>query len=238
VLASNADASPDLLAGSHPYALTATFEVKATTNTEGRLVSDGGDLKDFVAELPPGLIVDSLAIPRCGAEEFATVNSGTNEDGCPNASAIGVVAVENVAPSTLTERKVSVYPLYDLTPPHGSPALLGFRVANVAVYLTPSVRTGGDYGLTVSMTGMPQGVHVLGSTVTFWGVPADSAHDKERGDCVQSLGTCTAGVAPRPFLTLPTQCLAPHRRCCCVPTHDSNPASSALWRQTRSPAAA
>lgn len=209
VLASNADASPDLLAGSHPYTLTATFKVHATTNPEGHLVPEGGDLKDLMAELPPGLAFDPLAVPLCGAEEFATVNSGTGEDGCPNASAIGALAVENVTASTLAERKISVYPIYDLTPPQGSPALFGFRAANVAVYLTPSIRTGSDYGLTVAMTGIPQDVHVLGSTVTFWGVPADSAHDKERGDCVESHGMCPAGVSLKPLLTLPTQCLTP-----------------------------
>jgi hypothetical protein len=213
VLASNADASPDLLAGSHPYALTTSFKVNATTNAEGRLVSEGGDLKGLVVELPPGLGVDPLAVPRCGAEEFSTVNSGTGEDGCPNASAIGVLAVENVTPSTLAERKVSVFPIYDLTPSQDSPALFGFRVGGVAEYLTPSIRTGSDYGLTVAMTGIPQDVHVLGSTVTFWGVPAESVHDKERGDCVESHGTCPAGVppkpSPKPLLTLPTQCLTP-----------------------------
>jgi hypothetical protein len=209
VLTSEADASPDPRAGSHPYALMAAFKVNTTTNAEGHLVSEGGDLKDLVAELPSGVAIDPLAVQRCGAEEFATVNPGTGEDGCPDASAVGVLTVENVTPSTLAERKVSVAPIYDLAPPQGSQALFGIRVANVAVYLTPSVRTSGDYGLTVAMNGMPQGVHVLGSTVTFWGVPANSAHDKERGDCVQSHGTCPANVSPKPFLTLPTQCLTP-----------------------------
>src|SRR5665811_1355653 len=163
VLTSEADASPDPRAGSHPYALVAAFKVNTTTNAEGHLVSEGGDLKDLVAELPPGVTIDPLAVQRCGAEEFATVNPGTGEDGCPDASAVGVLTVENVTPSTLAERKVSVAPIYDLAPPQGSPALFGIRVANVAVYLTPSVRTNGDYGLTVAMNGMPQGVHVLGS---------------------------------------------------------------------------
>lgn len=208
-LASEADASADLRAGSHPYALTAAFKVNTTTNTEGRLVSEGGDIEDLVAELPPGVAIDPLAAPRCGAEEFATVNLGTGEDGCPDASAVGILQVENVTPSTLSERKVSAIPIYDLTPPRGSPALFGVEVAGNAVYLPPSVRTGGDYGLTVAMNGMPQGVHVLGGTVTFWGVPADSSHDKERGDCVQSHGTCPADVALKPFLTLPTQCITP-----------------------------
>ncbi len=206
VLAGNADTSPDLLSGSHPYALTTSFKLNTTTNTEGRLVSVGGDLADVVAELPAGLAFDSLAVSQCRAGEFATFNSGTGEDGCPNASAVGVVQVENVTPSTLAERKVSSFPIYDLTPPEGKPALFGFRVSGVAVYLTPSIRTGSDYGLTVAMTGIPQGAHVLGSTVTFWGVPSEAAHDGERGDCIESHGSCPAGIPSKPLVTLPTQC--------------------------------
>jgi hypothetical protein len=206
VLASNADASADMLAGSRPFALTTSFKLNTTTNSEGRLLSEGGDLADVMVELPAGLTVDPLALPLCGAHEFATFNSGTGEDGCPNASAVGVVEIENVTPSTLAERKVTAFPIYDLAPPAGSPALFGFKVAGFPVYLTPSSRTGSDYGLTVAMTGIPQGAHVLGSSVTFWGVPAEVAHDHERGDCVESHGTCPAGVASKPLLTLPTQC--------------------------------
>jgi hypothetical protein len=206
VLASNADTSPDLLAGSHPYALTAGFKLNTTTDSEGRLLSEGGDLADVVAELPAGLTIDPLAVPLCDTEEFATFDAGTGEDGCPNASAVGVVEVENVTPTTLAERKVSAFPLYDLTPPAGTPALFGFRVAGAAVYLTPSIRTGSDYGLTVAMTGIPQGAHVLGSTVTLWGVPGDAAHDGERGDCVESHVACPADVPSKPLITLPTQC--------------------------------
>jgi hypothetical protein len=206
VVASNADASPDLLAGSHPYALTTSFKLNTTTNSEGRLSSEGGDLADVVAELPAGLTVDPLAVSLCGTEEFATFNVGTGEDGCPNASAVGVVEVENVTPTTLAERKVTAFPIYDLAPPAGTPALFGFRVAGLPVYLTPSIRSASDYGLTVAMTGIPQGAHVLGSTVTFWGVPAQATHDNERGDCVESHGTCPAGVEAKPLLTLPTQC--------------------------------
>jgi hypothetical protein len=206
-LASNADASADLLAGSHPFAFTTSFKVNAISNSEGRLVSEGGDLADVVTELPPGLVFDPLAASLCSAQEFAIVNSGTGEDGCSNASAVGVIQIENVTSSTPAERKVSSSPIYDLVPPADSPALFGFRVAGAAVYLTPSIRTGSDYGLTVAMTGIPQDAHVLGSSVTFWGVPGEAIHDHERGDCIQSHGVCPAGVSAKPLITLPTQCL-------------------------------
>src|SRR6202035_4241277 len=200
-VASNADASIDLLAGSHPFAFTTNFKLNTTTNSEGRLVSEGGDLEDVVAELPPGVVFDPLAASLCSAQEFATINSGAGEDGCSNASAVGVIQIENVTSSTLAERKVLTSPIYDLAPA-GSLALFGFKLAGASVYLTPSIRTGSDYGLTVAMTGIPQDAHVLGSTVTFWGVPGEAAHDSERGDCIQSHGACTANVSAKPLITL------------------------------------
>ncbi len=205
VLASHPDASSDVLAGSHPFALTTTFKLNTTANSGGDLVSVGGEPKDVVAELPAGLVIDPLASTRCGAAEFASVNAG-GEDGCPNASAVGVVAVEAAVGAT---RVASDFPLYDLVAPSGSPAQFGFNAAGVPVYLTATIRTGGDYGLTVTMAGIPQGAHVLGSAVTLWGVPAESVHDKERGDCVESHGTCPAGVSAKPLLTLPGQCTTP-----------------------------
>ncbi len=205
VLASNPDASSDVRAGSHPFALTTTFKLNTTTNSEGDLVSVSGEPKDVVAELPPGLAIDPLASTRCGAAEFASVNAG-GEDGCPNASAVGVVAVEAAVSAT---RVASDFPLYDLVAPSGSPAQFGFNAAGIPVYLTATIRTGSDYGLTVTMAGIPQGAHVLGSAVTLWGVPAESVHDKERGDCVESHGKCPTGVSPKPLLTLPRQCTTP-----------------------------
>jgi hypothetical protein len=207
VLASNADSSPDTLAGSHPYALTVSFGLNTTTNPEGRLLSQGGDLRDLLIELPAGLVLDPLALPRCGLSEFSDVNPSTDEDACPNASAVGVLALESVAPSTLSERKTSLYPIYDLTPAPGSPALFGIEVAGVSVYLTPSIRSGSDYGTTLAITGIPQSFHALGSSVTLWGVPAEATHDEQRGDCIQSHATCHAGVSAQSLLTLPEQCM-------------------------------
>ena len=206
VLASNEDASPDLTAGSHPFALTASFKLKTTTDSQGRLVSEGGEPADAIVELPAGMAVDPLAVHACGAEEFATFNTSTGEDGCRNASAVGVIEIESVTPSTLAERKTSRTPIYDLTPPADAPALLGFKLAGAAVYLTPSIRSGSDYGLTVAMTGIPQGARVLGSSVTLWGVPSEKVHDGERGTCVESHSTCPAGSSTKSFVTLPTQC--------------------------------
>jgi hypothetical protein len=208
IVATNSHAQPDTLAGSHPYLLTTSYRLRTTTNAQGELVSEGGDLKDLVTELPPGVIVNPLAVTRCGSQEFTTVNPVTHEDGCPNASAVGVLAVEYTTPATPTTPQTSNFPIYDLTPSPTSPALFGVQLEGTAVYLSPTIRTDGDYGLTVPLTGIPHvGIHVLGSALSLWGVPADPSHDGQRGTCVQSHGTCSAGIAPKPLVTLSTQCL-------------------------------
>jgi hypothetical protein len=204
--ASNSDTSPDMAAGGHPFALTAAFKLASTLTPEGRLVAQGGDPADVEVQLPPGVALDPFVVPACDAEEFAVYNGGTGEDGCPDASAVGVAELENVNPATLAERVTTRYPIYRLVPPAGSPALFGLMTGVGAVYLTPSIRAGSDYGLTVAMTGIPQSAHLLGSAVTLWGSPADSAHDGERGHCVESHASCSAGVAAKALLTLPTQC--------------------------------
>jgi hypothetical protein len=207
-IAANESASPDLLAGSHPYALSIAYKLKTTTNAKGELVSEGGDLKDLLTELPAGVVVNPLAVTRCGSQEFTTVDSVTGEDGCPNASAVGIVTLEYTTSLAPTTPETLESPIYDLTPSPGSLALFGIQVGGTPVYLRPTVRTGGDYGLSVALTKVPQGeVHVLGGTLTLWGVPADPSHDAQRGTCLESHGACPAGIASKPLIDLPTQCL-------------------------------
>jgi hypothetical protein len=108
-----------------------------------------------------------------------------------------------------------VGPLYNLTPSVGEPARFGFVVGttgpNVSVYLDASVRTGGDYGVTVSVHNISQEIPFFGSQVTFWGVPANSRHDTSRGECLgpqqRENGCSLPGQQDAtPFLTLPTSC--------------------------------
>ena len=50
--------------------------------------------------------------------------------------------------------------------------------------LDTSVRTGGDYGVVVSVPDVPETLGFLGSQVTFWGTPADPRHDNARQECL------------------------------------------------------
>ncbi len=83
------------------------------------------------------------------------------------------------------------------------------------------MRTGGDYGVDVDVSNTAQVAGLLGSQVTFWGVPGDPSHDGSRGwECLyenQIGGAHFKGSPchpegeehPVPFLTLPTSCTGP-----------------------------
>ena len=84
-------------------------------------------------------------------------------------------------------------PVFNLVPAPGEPARFGFSSFHVQVVLDTAVRTGEDYGVTVSVHYASQAVQVLGSRVTFWGVPGDPRHDQSRGWSCFDWGNLEAG---------------------------------------------
>ena len=88
-------------------------------------------------------------------------------------------------------------PIFNLEPQaEARAARFGFEIVHVPVVLDASVRTGGDYGVTVTVRNTSQAVQVLGATVTFWGTPASPLHDESRGwDCIGA-GHYAEGLTP------------------------------------------
>jgi hypothetical protein len=218
----NEEFRPDTEAGSHPFQLTTTFNLDETLehNFEAGLVAAAPALqKNLSFELPPGLLGNANvvgnpnAVQQCAGVDFGAQEEG-NLDSCAEDTAVGVADVTYNDPITL-HFATDVVPVFNLVPAPGEPARFGFEVEHVPIVLDTSVRTGDDYGVTVSVHNASQAVQVLGSTVTFWGVPGDKRHDASRGwEC---LGNWAAGKGrpacadpqlsePAPFLTLPTKC--------------------------------
>jgi hypothetical protein len=107
-------------------------------------------------------------------------------------------------------------PLYNLEPAVGEPARFGFTIpGGGTVILDTSVRTGGDYGVVVTVSDIPETIEFIGSQVTFWGAPADPRHDTARQSCLISPGTvlgnetCPVAEKGQPFLIMPTSCSGP-----------------------------
>ena len=188
VSARNQDGTPDVQAGSHPYALTTTFVVNRPACTivkEDRSCPGGGDIKDSRLELPPGFVGDPNATPRCTFQEF----SG---NACNNQSAVGVATVYFVRPHARVHFGDEIgyftlsQPVYNVVPPAGVAAEFGFNVAGAAdVLLQTGVRTGSDYGLTTVSPDIPEDIQIGAVKVTIWGVPGSPAHNLFRGSCVR-----------------------------------------------------
>jgi hypothetical protein len=226
--------SPDVQAGSHPYALTTSFVMNESERREGsnEFVAAGGGLKDVQVAFPPGFVGDPNAVPKCSYHEFLT-------KACPNDSAVGEATVGlGDAVGFVNKRHrfvdlvdITTNPVYNIKPLGHVPLELGFLAAGFhPILVDASVRTGGDYGVTVTSPDITEAVVSVRARVTVWGVPADPSHDRIRGKCLGeadsigqtveeegetphneelSLGECPASIPVVPFLTNPTSCGEP-----------------------------
>src|ERR1700686_5292968 len=207
----NRDGSPDLQAGSHPYAFTTSITLNSMINAAGEhIVGSDGNVKDIAVETPPGLVGDPTAIPACTDAQLLQYGQGWGS--CPPGSQVGQLTVHTTIIGELT------VPLSNLVPSPGEPARLGAFILAAPVFIDTHVRSGGDYGLTASLSNITTLAPFFSSMVTLWGVPGDASHDVVRGGvCIgdpSKLEDCFAGgfstnASPRPFLTLPTSCVGP-----------------------------
>jgi hypothetical protein len=216
----NADGTPDTQAGSHPFSYSTNLVVN-TEEREGRTVPAGSQVKDIEVSLPAGFVGDPSATQQCALEQFRSgfvreaVNSvglgGKFVESCPEASQIGIAEVHFGSFGYWPE-------VYNLVPQQGYPAEFGFRVLGIPVVLVPHVRTGSDYGISVTFSNIPDSFALTQGRVTLWGVPADPAHNRERGACWgqdgysedrPEGGECPLKGVSRPFLSLPTSCAGP-----------------------------
>jgi uncharacterized repeat protein (TIGR01451 family) len=206
----DAAGEPYRQAGGHPFAATVSLDFNTTTDPaplKGRLWPVE-PVKDVLVDLPPGLVGDPTAAETCTADELAAGGLQARTE-CPASSQVGVAMVRLNAVNAR-----SVYgplPVFNMVPPPDVPARFGFNVAGTVVTLDGALRSGGDYGLSVRVRNVPQGLAVAGTTLTFWGAPADEAHDPERacpGEIAPWQGgrPCENGGAHKAFLRNPTSC--------------------------------
>jgi hypothetical protein len=225
----------DTQAGSHPFQLTTTLALNSQTrpafkeyvpghpSQEKVLLPEAQPIaytKDLRFNLPPGLVGNPTPLPKCSLHTFtqATAFSSRGQEACPADTVVGV-AVSTVANPTLDMNMAFsiASPLYALEPNIGEPARFGFQTVIGPVILDTSVRTGGDYGVVVTVPNIVDATF-MGSQVTFWGVPADPRHDNTRGDeCLYdgmtriggTENSCSVQGKPQPFLIMPTSCSGP-----------------------------
>ena len=201
---SNADGSVDTQAGSHPFALTIGFGMNM--NADGKL--SGAPLRNVKVKLPPGIVGDPHAVPQCTRQQF----DGVPFSECSPDTAIGIDLAALPQGTKYGDFEVEV-PVYNLVPPPGVPAQFGFTVFGTNILLNAGVRSGSDYGITTTTRNI--GRNPVFNSITLWGVPGESVHDRERcglGALAEEAISCgykSTASPPRPLLTLPTACGSP-----------------------------
>ncbi len=193
-------------AGGHPFALTSAVQF----NT--------GNPKQIIIDLPPGLIANPQAVPRCS--ELV--------EHCPSDTQVGVF---NLRFAGGTDQLEVIGEIVNMSPYPGVPAELGLEVPILGRILLTGriVRRPQGYSLSIVGSGLPvlnlagaiegsdfPALHLTSIETTLWGIPAAAEHGPQRGlSCFGGIGlgmSCpeAGGVSdteePMPFLTMPASC--------------------------------
>jgi hypothetical protein len=151
-------------------------------------------VRDLTISLPPGLVGNPNATPRCTQAQFAA-------DDCAANTRVGTTSVRTTIPALITGITVDASgDVYNLRPGAGEPARLGVVVrpplgASKVFLITKVALRSSDGGLDSILNGIP-------STVTL---PLLG----ESGQWIESMNLTLLGRpagAKQPFMTMPTSC--------------------------------
>jgi hypothetical protein len=209
------------LAGSHPYSLTTSlgFALAPEPPAQSGGPYTDGDLRDLSLELPPGLIENPGAVPKCSQAQFEEPRSSPFEspsasgENCPSVAQVGLLTVRTLGPGAQTRS----FGLFNLAPPPGVASELGASPYGVPLTFDTTIRGAeGQYGLTLTSRNVTQAFDLAGLELTVWGTPWGVSHNGERGNCLNEAepsfpwAKCSVGppLADQPlaYLTLPTSC--------------------------------
>jgi hypothetical protein len=216
--------SVDHQAGSHPYELVTTINLETGAGSPGEpgVPFSEGDLRSLRLDLPAGLIENPSAVSQCTIAEFQSprvspFESSLSGESCAERSQIGVATVT----SSRGGGGRRTFGVFNLAPPPGAPSEIGFSPFGSPIVFVPEIRQAeGEYRISDLASNISQHVNISAIRLTLWGAPWVSAHNYQRGDCLNEAepgtpwgNTCAAGppleYPPRAYLTLPSTCRQP-----------------------------
>ncbi len=193
-------------AGAHPYEWRLAFAM----NQDGEERPEG-TLRELIFDLPPGMVGNPMAVPRCTGAEFVGQIAQ-----CPGNTQVGLARIRLFGLEDTAE-----IPVFNLTPPLGVPASFGFQLFGLNSFQEASLRTGADlfgaggYAASVSNVTVPN-EPIQSIDARIWGVPAfgdlpGEGHYDERTCIVAGsfVTGCASDAAEVPLLSLPTSCAGP-----------------------------
>ena len=208
----NLDGSPATQAGSLPYESGISFTV--SKEASGSSFRATGVVKGFAVDLPPGLVGNPDAAPKCARAEFELRLSADGNPVCPSDTQVGVALV------TLEEGLAVQLPIFNLAPPEGVAAQFGIASSKFVAFLDAgvSVNPGGEYVVSLDAEDI-ESQGFVGLDISLWGDPADPSHNALRvypgqdeagvGPHGELIPPIPSDVSPKPFLRLATNCLLP-----------------------------
>jgi hypothetical protein len=141
--------NPEIIAGGHPTHAGAFFRLNTIVNPSGGIVP-AGDARDIGTELPPGFVGNPLVTVRCPQYQLY---GGSGATACPAVAAVGHVKPQ--VGGTPAATTASNEPLYNDEPAFGYPAQFTFVYVIAQSTLGASLRSDGDYGVTVTAPNVP-----------------------------------------------------------------------------------
>jgi hypothetical protein len=182
----NVGGGADAQAGTHPYDVTASFDLadsfrpKEETNSQFlHPVDPEENARAAVVELPLGFLGDPQATPTCSESDLSAAGEGK---ACPPASRIGLATLDAEGHLFLTGggEGQSESAIYNVAPQRGYAAEFAFAIAEKMVPVYASVvHTSSGYHVRVTTPGIPAVQGPVGVSLTFFGDPA--AEDETGG---------------------------------------------------------
>ncbi len=194
-------------AGGHPDIVT-SFRLASPGQPEAA--------RQVVFNMATGYFGNPNAATRCTSLDFAL-------DGCPSGSQVGLITVHAKVGAD-PDKLLGTAPIYDLVPQNAEQtALFAFVLPTlgIPINIPVAVRTGGDYGLRFSVSGISQVTPLAAADLTFWGYPALPSHDGQRFprgtpgappscpgvvDTSCLTGSTPAAITVRPLIDSPSLC--------------------------------
>ena len=166
-------------AGAHPEVMRVSFA--ANTKEEPLLGFDipDGQIEDLIVSLPPGFVGAPNATPHCTIVDFLDISGSSNA--CPAHTALGTTTIAIIGPPM-----EETIPVYNLEPPPGVAAKLGFPVHGLPITFEAGVNPDPPHNLVSTTTGIPQVVPFYAAELNLQG-----------------------SIGGKPFLTLPRACQGP-----------------------------
>ena len=180
-------------AGGHPFEGVTDFT----------LATSGSTTQSVRVDLPPGLVSNPQGIPQCSDAQFPA---------CPSDTQLGIVKLSASLSGVTSYIGASVY---NMVPAANQVSDFAFDTVAGRTDIIGGIRSASDDGLFFTIAA-PSSVTLLSSTLIFWGVPGDSAHDPQRGwSCLSAVvdlcsppaSATTHDLSGEPFISLPSGCV-------------------------------